>query len=455
MKYVLKKTVLFLVGGLLLLSACKNDEIDDTLLNAALDQELTDLINARSNGEGKDFFVLPDSDDFDEIPQDLRNPLTKEKVELGKLLFHETGIALAPVQDIHKETYSCASCHFASAGFQAGRQQGIGDGGMGFGINGEGRAKDPNYVDNDLDVQPIKSPSAMNTAFQEVMLWNGQFGATGINAGTEDAWTADTPKENNHLGFQGLETQAIAGLTVHRMEIDMEVLEQYGYDDLFDAAFPDAPIAARYTLVNAGLAIAAYERTLFSSEAPFQLWLKGDLNAMTEEEKQGAIVFFDKGECADCHTGPALSSMTFHAIGMEDLNECPLPVFKATESSVENLGRGGFTGNPEENYKFKTPQLYNLKDSPFYGHGSSMNSLTQVVEYKNAAVPENPDVLASQLSPMFTPKNLTNEEVAQLVTFLETALYDPNLARYEPASLPSGFCFPNNDYLSNEHTGCE
>jgi len=455
MKHVLNHPWVLFAGMLLFFSACKNDEVDDTMLNAALDQELTDLIAAQSNGEGEDFFILPDSDDFESIPQDPRNPLTREKVELGKLLFHETGIALAPMQDIYKDTYSCASCHFASAGFQAGRQQGIGDGGMGFGINGEGRSKDPNYADEDLDVQPIKSPSAMNTAFQDVMLWNGQFGATGTNAGTEDAWTAGTPKENNHLGFQGLETQAIAGLTVHRMEIDMDVLAEYGYDELFDDAFPDVLEEERYTLVTAGLAIAAYERTLFSSEAPFQLWLKGDVNAMTEEEKQGAIVFFGKGECADCHTGPALSSMTFHAIGMEDLNECPLPVFQAKESSVENLGRGGFTGNPEDNYKFKTPQLYNLKDSPFYGHGSSMSSLKQVVEYKNEAIPENPDVPESQLSPRFTPKNLTDEEVAQLVTFLETALYDPNLARYEPASLPSGFCFPNNDYLSNEHTGCE
>ena len=55
------------------------------------------------------------------------------------MLYHETGLGISPKLDIGKETYSCASCHFAAAGFQAGRFQGIGEGGLGFGVNGEGR----------------------------------------------------------------------------------------------------------------------------------------------------------------------------------------------------------------------------------------------------------------------------------------------------------------------------
>ena len=168
--------------------------------------------------------MLPASDDFSKIPQDPLNPLTTEKVELGKLLFHETGIALAPMQEFAEGTFSCASCHFAGAGFQAGRFQGIGDGGIGFGINGEGRTKGALYQGDELDVQPIRSPTIMNGAYQKNMLWNGQFGATGLNEGTEAAWTTGTPKENNFLGFEGLETQAIAGLGVHRMVMDLSLI---------------------------------------------------------------------------------------------------------------------------------------------------------------------------------------------------------------------------------------
>ena len=60
------------------------------------------------------------------------------------------------------------------------------------------------------------------------MLWNGQFGATGPNEGTEASWGEGTPKFNNHLGYQGIETQAIAGLTVHRMGIDMDFVSSTG-----------------------------------------------------------------------------------------------------------------------------------------------------------------------------------------------------------------------------------
>ena len=73
----------------------------------------------------------------------------------------------------------------------------------------------------------------LNVAYQKVMLWNGQFGATSVNTGTESQWTADTPIETNFLGFEGLETQAIAGLGVHRMKVNPEFFTKYpAYDCL-------------------------------------------------------------------------------------------------------------------------------------------------------------------------------------------------------------------------------
>ena len=150
----------------------------------------------------------------------------------------------------------------------------------------------PSYFPNELDVQPIRTPAALNTAYQELMLWNGQFGGTDGNAGTEAQWTEGTPKETNHLGYQGLETQAIAGLDVHRMVIDNDFLTEKGYLALFDAAFPDWPQEERYTRVTAGLAIAAYERTLLANQAPFQRWLQGNTGIMSPSEKRGAILFF-------------------------------------------------------------------------------------------------------------------------------------------------------------------
>ena len=58
--------------------------------------------------------------------------------------------------------------------------QGIADGGLGYGVRGEGRHPNPVYDTDSLDVQPIRSPSILNAAYQEVQLWNGQFGAHGL-----------------------------------------------------------------------------------------------------------------------------------------------------------------------------------------------------------------------------------------------------------------------------------
>lgn len=439
----------------IVLTGCKKDKPQEIVADQTnLDTVLLERLNELSNGQGLNYFILPESDQYSLIPQDPSNELNQTKVKLGRLLFHETGIGLNPTMDeIGEQTFSCASCHPAGAGFYANRRQGIGEGGIGFGLAGEAREKHPAYPEDSLDALAIRPPSILNTAYQEVMLWNGQFGAQGVNEGTQSQWTPGTPIFNNNFGHQGLEIQAIAGLTVHRMVVDEQVCQQFGlYEDLFDIAFPNWPQATRYTERTAGLAIAAYERTVLANEAPWQRYLRGNTNALSDSEKRGAILFFGKAECNSCHTGPALNSMTFHALGMEDLNGPE--IFNSDGDNNEDLGRGGFTGNPSEYFKFKTPQLYNLKDSPFYGHGGNFNTVREVIEYKNNAIPENPNVPEAQLAEEFHPLNLSEQEVTDLTNFVENGLRDPDLFRYLPQSLPSGFCFPNNDPLSQVDQGC-
>ncbi|TXB62760.1 cytochrome-c peroxidase [Phaeodactylibacter luteus] len=440
---------------LLALSACQQDEPAPSTEGDTLDAELESLLTDVSITGNLNFFRLPDADDYLQIPQDPSNRLTDEKVALGQLLYHEPAIGRNAREGHGMGTYSCASCHFASAGFQAGRHQGIGEGGAGFGANGESRGRRMDYNILNIDVQPIRSPTTLNVAYQISMLWNGQFGARGPNIGTEYAWSAGTPKAVNHLGFHGVETQAIAGLSVHRqLEDTSDVSDLPGYKPLFDAAFPEVPEQERYNRVQAGLAIAAYERTLLANQAPFQRWLAGERDAMSALEKEGALLFFGKAGCVSCHTGPALNTMEFHALGMGDLDDCPEEVFLKPINAPEDLGRGGFTNRPEDMYKFKVPQLYNLKDSPFYGHGGTFRNLREVVAYKNAGVPQNEDVPPAQLSDEFIPLGLTEDEVLAITAFLEQSLYDPSLHRYEPESLPSNLCFPNNDAQSQEDLGC-
>ncbi len=429
-------------------SSCAND--DNSYVPQPNQSELEDRLVALYGS--KEVLIQPLATDYSMIPADPNNPITEAKVALGKFLFHETGLAQNPNMEIGMNMYSCASCHHVDAGFQSGLKQGIGEGGLDFGFRGEERHKDPAYLEEDLDVQPIRTPSALNSAYQDVMLWNGQFGATGTNEGTESNWTIGTPKEANNFGFQGVETQVIAGLDVHRLVIDAVYIVNSPYKELFDDAFPNDLPENRYTKINAALAVAAYERTLLPNQSPFQDWLRGDEDAMSEAETEGALLFFNQANCYSCHSGPGLNSMSFHALGMNDLSGANI---NTVVDDATKRGRGGFTGNPDDDFKFKTPQLYNLKDVSFYGHGGSFESIRDVIEYKNNGIAENQNVPANKLSSLFEPLNLTDDQIDKLVAFLENALYDSNLHRYIPEELPTGNCFPNADYMSSEDLGCE
>jgi cytochrome c peroxidase len=240
------------------------------------------------------------------------------------------------------------------------------------------------------------------------------------------------------------------------MGVNMNLINSTYYRDLFDMAFADIDESERYTRETMGLAIAAYERTIIANKAPFQNWLKGERDAITEQQKLGALLFFGKAGCNDCHDGPALNSESFFALGMNDLSgEGFYDSFSETDILNTAKGRGGFTGNSEEDYQFKTPQIYSLKVMNFLGHGASFTSVREVVEYKNAGIAENAAVPESQLVAGFQPLELTEDEIDQLTDFVENALNDKEIQRYVPVTVASGNCFPNNDSQSQVDMGCE
>lgn len=442
--YAVLLGIAIVLGGI----SCRQDVL------YPLDEQLIEQMNKSSNGVGVSYYELPESDDFDQIPQDPNNPLTIEKVALGKLIFHETAFAVDVKFSGSMKTISCATCHHVDAGFQAGMAQGIADGGIGFGTRGEGRQLDPICPLDSIDVQEIRTPSILNVAYQKVMRWNGSMGATGANIGTETQWVGPAFAKN-HLGFEGVETQSIVALKGHRQRMDPAVIQGTAYKDLFDAAFPNVPAQERYTNQTAGLAIAAYSRTVMTNKAPFQKWVKGEHSAMTDKQKEGAFLFFGKAGCYRCHNGPSLATEGFHALGTKDLYQnTSAPIYNASIDSIETLGRGGFTGKAADMYRFKVPQLYNVRDSPFEGHGGSFTSAKAIITYKNNGIAENPNVPTSQLSPMFVPLGLTEDEMDQITDFIDNALHDDHLDRYVPSTLPSGLCFPNADVQSKIDLNC-
>lgn len=413
---------------------------------------LRDIISDVAPTGDLSYYIFPPSHKYENLPhQDPKNPVTQEKVKLGNLLFFETGLAQNADNLNSMESYSCASCHTPEAGFLPMTVQGIGDGGWGFGEQGEFRVVAPSYTEYSIDVQGTRPMNPLNSGYSKVALWSGMFGSTGPNEGTEANWLGTAAI--NHEGYEGLEAQNIESMHIHRLAVNARVLDTFGYRTLFDEAFADVDIEDRYNATTAGLAISAFLRTFTANMAPFQSWLKGDDDAMTASQKRGASLFFGKANCTSCHKETAFNAMEFHVLGVADLYE--VGGLNTDADDPRNLGRAMLTGLEQDKYAFKVPQLYNLKDYSHFFHGSSKSSIEEVIDYKLKAKSENPQVADEKLSSYFNERQLTPTEISYLVDFLENALYDPNLNRYVPDATLSGNCFPNNDPMSQAQTGCE
>lgn len=436
-----RSVVLFAAGVLLFLISCKHDELSQT------DKILHNLIPDKTR------YILPDEKNLAEIPQFPVNPLTPEKVELGKKIFFDPIFANEAKRYDMKYTYTCSTCHVVESGFRAGRMQGIADGGYGFGNKGEARIKYPYYANDSIDAQGARPLAQLNVAYVENTFWSGAFGSDGKNSGLDHIFGVHIPlTEVNKLGLPALESQNIEGLGVHRQQFTKKIVEDAGYKELFDKALPDLPEEERYTRKGASFAISAFLRQLLTTQAPFQLWLKGDEDAMTDQQKKGAALFFGKAGCTGCHYEKNLGSMKFEALGVDDLYEHG--GLNTGPNDARNLGRAFFTNRPEDKFKFRTPQLYNMGDSGPYFHGGSIETIEGVIKYFNTGKKQNQRVPDSQLSSFIRPLGLTDEEVADLTEFVKNGLRDPNLKRYKPDSVPSGLCFPNNDPSSKVDMGC-
>lgn len=444
------KLLLLLLPVLFAVSSCVRDAAV-----SSLDTELERTLIRLSDNNSLDDYILPDGSNLAGIPAGIGNPLTEEKIALGKMLFYETALGRDAINPDQLRTFSCSTCHVPEAAFTAGSAQGIADGGIGFGTFGSGRIMDQNYEEDQIDAQGARPLSMLGVAYVTNSMWAGRFGSRGANAEVEEVWGVFDPStEVNHLGLDGLESQNIEGTVTHRMSTDAYLLDTLGYRRMFNRAFPEFEGDARYGRVAMSFALSAYIRTLLPSNAPWQQWLRGDKEALTDSQKNGAKLFFGKAGCYRCHNGPALNGNTFHSVGVNDL--CDIPgALRTSADDPRNLGRGDFTRRAEDMFKFKVPQVYNTKDMPFYFHGSSKTDLREVVEYFNAGVPENNRIPAANISDFFHPLNLSDTEINELTDFLAEGLYDADLNRFVPDHVLSGNCFPNNDVQSRADMGCE
>jgi cytochrome c peroxidase len=170
---------------------------------------------------------------------------------------------------------------------------------------------------------------------------------------------------------------------------------------------------------NIAKAIAAFERTVLSGNAPYDRFKAGDKSALSEAGQRGMKVFFGKGHCSACHTGPNFSDDAFHNVGV------------SINAAKPDLGRYEVTKVVGDKGAFKTPTLREIARTAPYMHDGTMATLEEVVEHYDKGGTPNP-----QLDEEIFPLKLTPQEKVDLVTFMKEGLSSPDYPNIAPPKLP-------------------
>jgi cytochrome c peroxidase len=260
------------------------------------------------------------------IPED--NPLTKEKVELGRLLFFDKRLS----QD---NTIACANCHLAKFAFTDGKP-------VSTGIRGQKGGR--------------SAPASINRVFSSAQFWDGR--AATLEAQSVGPFT--NPIEH---GFANYDV-----MMAKMMKIP-------GYRKLFMQVFGEDKI----TIDNVGKAIASFQRTVLSGNSPADRFDQGqEEGAISAAAQHGLILFREKARCTKCHSGFNFTDEKFHNLGL------------GWDDNKVDLGRYMVTKNAEDIGAFKTPTLREIARSAPYTHDGRFKTLEEVVNFYNQGGVKNP-----------------------------------------------------------------
>ena len=310
------------------------------------------------------------------IPSD--NPVTKGKVELGKQLFFDKRLS-------KNDSISCADCHRAQDGWSDPKAGSIGI----------------TSVPTDRNSQ-----SLLNVGYSRFFFWDGR------SMSLEDQ--AVKPITNPHeMGMESLD------------EVVEKISKIPGYTEQFDLVFDDG-----ITAKSIGDAISAFERTLIGGNSPYDRYLNGDKTALSESALRGKELFFKKGHCSACHSGPLFTDHGFHNIGVGLADTGAGQAVKPSDK-----GRFEVTGRKGDKGSFKTPGLRDIHLTAPYMHGGQIATLEEVVEFYDRGGDlrgeQNP-----QLDEEMFPLKLTPQEKSDLVEFMRVGLASGTYPNVEPPTLP-------------------
>ena len=395
--------------------------------------------------------------------------INNQLADLGRLLFFDTILGL-------NNDNNCSGCHSPTGGF--GDTQSIAIGIDNNGIVGADRAGPRNQR---------RTPTVANSAFFPTLMWNSRFASLSNDPFDNGAGFLFPPPEGLSLSYLPhlLHAQAfippterveVAGFHFPGDNFDIrdEVLRRINvvteYRNRFGKLFPSVRAGGPVTFDMVGLAIAEFEFTLVFADAPIDQFARGLRNALTDEQKRGALLFFGKARCVDCHTVSGASNEMFsdfsqHVIGVPQIAPVAGNVTFDGPGQDEDFGLEQVTGDSNDRYKFRTSPIRNVALQPAFFHNGAFTRLEDAIRhhldvftsarnYNPVAAGVDPD-LTERMGPiepvleridaiLQTPIVLTEEEFRQLVDFVRNGLLDQrskpeSLRKLIPRSVPSGF----------------
>ncbi|GJM32475.1 MAG: cytochrome-c peroxidase [Saprospiraceae bacterium] len=333
------------------------------------------------------------------------NPLSPQKVELGRLLFFD------PILSGNKDV-ACATCHHPENGYAEFLDISIGVNGKGF--SSKRVFKEP----NDIPFVKRNAHTILNTAFNGInidneyapekapMFWD-------VRVQSLESQALEPIKAFEEMRGHGYEEEEILNVVVARLN------DIPKYRQLFADAFLEKEAV---TINNLGKAIAAFERTLVTNNSRFDQYMRGDNSAISLSEKEG-FELFKKVGCANCHNGPMFSDYKMHVLGIPENDKLPTP-------------DNGF----EERFAFRTASLRNLSFTPPYMHNGSIPTLKRVLEFYediSGGKTRNESVSKEQLDPLVNEITIKVKDMGPIISFLNS-LNDDSFDKKIPEAVPSG-----------------
>jgi cytochrome c peroxidase len=278
------------------------------------------------------------------------NPYSAAKAELGRYLYFDRRLSA-------DETLSCASCHAPQLAFTDGKA-------VSFGIKAQRGGR--------------SAPTVINRVYSMAQFWDGR--AASLEEQAKGPIANPIEMGMTHEGV----VERIRGVA--------------GYRPLFAKAFGCEAI----DMDRMAKAIACFERTVLSGNAPYDRYRAGNKKAMSPAQVRGMNVFVNKAKCDQCHEGANFTLNSYHNLGV------------GADKPEPDTGRYEVTKDSRDWGAFKTPTLREIEHTAPYMHDGSLKTLEDVVEYYNRGGTPN-----RNLDPAIKPLHLTEQDKRDLVAFMK------------------------------------